>query len=278
MERHYAEFRHIIWEHYCALGRGELPWRPPSLALRDGKAAHPYYVLVSEFMLQQTQSARVAPKYKDFLQRFPTVAALAAAAPRDVIEAWQGLGYNRRARALHLTAQHIMARHHGRVPHDITELLALPGIGPYTAGAIKAFAFNEPVIFIETNIRRAYLDFFFQDKNGVRDADILPYIEATLDTENPREWYYALMDYGASLGKTFSNANRRSAHYSKQSKFEGSDRQVRARIVRTLLVGARTEHSLIKELNEPSERIARAVSSLMKDGMVVRHGRSLRIV
>ena len=248
------------------------------MRLRNGRAVSPYFVLVSEFMLQQTQSARVAPKYTEFLKRFPTLGALASAPARDVLAAWQGLGYNRRALALHNAAKEIVTRHYGRVPRSYEDLVALPGIGPYTAGAIQAFAFNEPVIFIETNIRRAYLDYFFPNQENVKDADIAPLVAATLDTSNPREWYYALMDYGAALGRTFINANRRSAHYTKQSPFEGSARQLRARILRTLLAGRQTEASLIKELNETPQRIALAVISLIKDGMVVEDRDFLQIV
>lgn len=272
MNTRIAEFQRIVWEHYHAVGRHDLPWRPPVLKVRANGTIDPYRVLVSEVMLQQTQAGRVVQKYVEFLKRFPTLPALAAASPRDVLAAWQGLGYNRRALALHRAAQEIIARHKGRIPRVYEDLVALPGIGAYTAGAVLAFAFQEPVVFIETNIRRAHLDFFFSDKENVRDRDILPLVAQTMDAKNPREWYYALMDYGAALGKTSVNANRRSAHYAKQSAFEGSGRQLRARIVRTLLTRPRSEVFLARELGETPARIARAIESLLKDGMVTRRG------
>ncbi|MEX0916831.1 MAG: hypothetical protein WDZ44_01900 [Candidatus Spechtbacterales bacterium] len=277
MNTRIAAFKRMVWEHYRAQGRHDLPWRPPLLKVRADGTGNPYYVLVSEVMLQQTQTARVVQKYGGFLKLFPTVSSLASAPPRRVLAAWQGLGYNRRALALHNAAKEIVTRHEGRIPRTREELIALPGIGPYTAGAVLAFAFNEPAVFIETNIRRAYLDFFFSEKEDVKDADIFPVVAETIDTKNPREWYYALMDYGAALGKTSVNANRRSAHYTRQSVFEGSERQLRARIVRILVARPRTQASLIKELGETSERIARSVGSLLKDGMVVRDGRRLSI-
>jgi A/G-specific adenine glycosylase len=273
MKARIVEFQNLVWEHYHATGRHDLPWRPPALKVRANGTIDPYRVLVSEVMLQQTQAGRVIQKYVEFLKRFPTLPALAAASPRDVLAAWQGLGYNRRALALHRAAREIIARHKRRVPRVYEDLVALPGIGAYTAGAVLAFAFQEPVVFIETNIRRAHLDFFFSDKENVRDRDILPLVAQTMDAKNPREWYYALMDYGAALGKTSVNANRRSAHYAKQSAFEGSDRQVRARIVRTLLTRPRSEVSLARELGETPKRITRAIESLLKDGMVTRRGR-----
>lgn len=273
-----VEFRNLVYEHYRAAGRNDLPWRPPLLKVRVNGSIDPYRVFISEVMLQQTQAGRVVSKYEEFLKKFPTLSSLACATPRDVLAAWQGLGYNRRALALHRAADIIKTRHNGRVPRAQEQLIALPGIGPYTAGAVRAFAYNDPAVFIETNIRRAHLDFFFPDEERVRDADILLIVQQTLDARNPREWYYALMDYGAALGKTSVNANRRSAHYTRQSMFEGSERQLRARIVRALLARPCTEVSLKKEFGESDERIRRAVQSLLDDGIVQRVGKTIYIV
>ncbi|MFZ2831727.1 MAG: A/G-specific adenine glycosylase, partial [Minisyncoccia bacterium] len=168
-------------------------------------------------MLQQTQVARVLEKYPEFLKKFPNIETLAKSPLSDVLRIWQGMGYNRRARYLHDMAKEVMQKHRGRIPKDELDLLKLPGVGPYTANAILTFAHSESRIFIETNIRRVFIHHFFKDKIGVTDTEIVPLIEATLDRKNPREWYYALMDYGAHLPKiTRKNSNTQSKHYTKQ--------------------------------------------------------------
>lgn len=203
-----------------------MPWRDnPS----------PYYVVVSEVMLQQTQVSRVVLKFEDFVAKFPDWQSLAGASLSDVLAAWQGLGYNRRGQWLHQLALMVVNQYQGQLPVDPLELVKLPGIGPNTAGSITAFAFNSPVVFIETNIRRVFIHHFFEDQEGVTDKQLLPIIEQALDHEHPREWYYALMDYGAHLVKTTPNPNRRSYHYARQSKFEGSHRQLRGKILRYFL-------------------------------------------
>jgi len=186
-------------------------------------------------MLQQTQVPRVIPKYGAFLERFPDCAALASAPVAEVVRSWQGLGYNRRALALHRAADIIVSKHGGQVPSDPAELLRLPGVGVATVGSVCAFAYDRALPFIETNIRAAFIHFFFQGCGSVRDADILPLVEATLDHEHPRDWYYALMDYGVSVKKAHRNPCRRSRHHSVQSRFIGSRRQLRAKILRVLL-------------------------------------------
>jgi adenine-specific DNA glycosylase len=153
-------FRRTIYRHYRACGR-TLAWRET----RD-----PYRILVSEFMLQQTQVERVEDKYPQFLGAFPGFAALAGANLKDVLACWQGLGYNRRAKSLLETARAVVELHGGELPSSREELLALPGVGEATAGALMAFAFNRPVVFVETNIRRVCLYFFFPGKREVRDA------------------------------------------------------------------------------------------------------------
>lgn len=278
MNNKQRQFQELVWEHYRAAGRHDLPWRPPALKVRANGSIDPYRVFVSEVMLQQTQAGRVVQKYHDFLKYFPSMKVLASAPTREVLGAWQGLGYNRRALALQRAAQQMVAQHGGRVPQTREELIALPGIGPYTAGAVLAFAFNEPVSFIETNIRRAYLDYFFPKREGVTDKEILPLVEATLPEGRARQWYYALMDYGAALGRTHINANRRSAHYTRQTAFEGSDRQLRARAVRFLLERPRSEAFLLRQLDTDSQRVERILASLVRDGFLVRKGRLLRVV
>lgn len=285
--KHIHAFQKTIWQYYHAHGR-DLPWRPPSPLLRQGYAGRaklrkdkvaPYKVLVSEFMLQQTQVERVIPKYKVFLKKFPGFRALARAPLAEVLKAWQGLGYNRRALMLKKTAVRVMEDYNGKLPADPKLLDDLPGIGPGTAGAIAAFAFQIPVPFIETNIRRVYLHYFFPKKKSVPDADVLGLAGQTLDAKNPREWYYALMDYGAMLGREEKeNPNRRSRHYAKQSRFEGSDRQIRGRILR-LLVGKKsfTRRLLSKDLKIAENRLEMILAGLEKEGFI-RHVRTKIII
>ncbi len=186
-------------------------------------------------MLQQTQAPRVIEKYNEFIKRFPTVKDLAIASNSDVLAAWQGLGYNRRALFLKKSAEKIVSDYHGIVPSKIEELITLPGIGHNTACAIVTFSFNIPTVFIETNIRTVFIHHFFKDTEDVSDKEIIKLVEKTVDTDNPRGWYYALMDYGVFLKKEFKNPSRKSKAYLKQSKFEGSRRQVRGEVIRRLL-------------------------------------------
>jgi len=254
------DFRRQIWSFYHEQGR-RLAWRET----RD-----PYAIVVSEIMLQQTQVERVAQKYPLFLQRFPDFTALAAASVAEVLAAWQGLGYNRRALYLLRLAQQVQSQHGGILPADLARLKALPGIGAATAASILAFAFNQPVIFIETNIRRVFLHSFFPGEQRVHDTQLLPLIEAALDRENPREWYYALMDFGSALKKKTANPNRRSAHYQRQSKFAGSVREMRGNIVRYLLDHRSCDELTLQQLWPDAElRIRTALEQLTAEGFLI---------
>lgn len=194
----------------------------------------PYKIFISEVMLQQTQTARVVPKFEQWLQKFPDFATLAHASQHQVLACWQGLGYNRRGLALHASAQKIMQDFSGQLPSDSKILQTLPGIGLNTAGSICAFAFNLPVVFIETNIRTVFLHEFFSGHENVSDQQLLAFIEQAVDHQSPREWYYALMDYGVYLKKELKVSNKTSKHYTRQSKFIGSQRQVRGVVIRIL--------------------------------------------
>lgn len=213
-----------VWQNYATMGR-HFSWR---------ETDDPYAIMVSEFMLQQTQTNRVVQKYETWLARFPDVQSVADAPLSEVLSLWNGLGYNRRAKFLHEACRKICQDYGGILPCDAERLDALPGIGPYTARAIVTFAFNKAEVFIETNIRSAFIDFFFSEAPTVSDAEIVPLVEQTLDRERPREWYYALMDYGAAVKHRTENPSRRSASYTKQSQFEGSLRQARGAILRQL--------------------------------------------
>lgn len=253
-----------VWAYYDAHGRHDLPWR---------QTTDPYRILISEIMLQQTQVDRVLVKYREFLKCFPTIHILAKAPLADVLRAWQGLGYNRRARMLKLLAEVVVRDHKGKIPSDLGSLLALPGVGQSTAGAVRAFAFNMPTGFIETNIRRAYIHFFYPEHGAVHDRELREIINRTVDPANPREWYWALMDYGSQLPKTTANPNRRSAHYTKQSKFEGSLRQARGVILRMLATRSSATIDDFKQ-GRNGTLIARALVALETEGFIKKHGRA----
>lgn len=218
-------FSEKIKTFYRTHGR-DLPWRHTN---------NPYHILVSEIMLQQTQVERVIDKYTLFIQTFPTIQSLAQAPLELLLKTWQGLGYNRRALLLQKCARKIVHERCGVLPDSPDQLILLPGIGKATAASICAFAFDKPVIFIETNIRAVFIHEFFPEQSNVSDEQLLPLIEKTLDKKQPLRWYSALMDYGTHLKKTYPNPSRKSAHHARQSPFEGSDRQIRGNILRLLL-------------------------------------------
>jgi A/G-specific adenine glycosylase len=218
-------FQKIVYDHFREHGRS-LPWR---------SWYDPYRIFISEVMLQQTQVDRVVQKFGRFTERIPDFATLAAQPLKEVLALWQGLGYNRRALHLKRAAEVVMREHGGVLPSAAEALATLPGIGKATAGSIAAFAFNRPTVFLETNIRTVLIHHFFDDAASVSDAELLPLAKMLLDKRNPRKWYSALMDYGTTLKKRHGNAARRSADYKTQSRFEGSRRQKRGRILKMLL-------------------------------------------
>ena len=257
-------FRKKIYNYYRVQGR-DLPWR---------KTRNPYHILVSEIMLQQTQVERVLEKYAQFLAAFPAFPSLALAPLRKLLAVWQGMGYNRRALALKALAQKVVNEHHGKLPCDSEQLLALPGIGHYTAGAVLAFAFNKPVVFMDTNISRVFIHEFFHERGNISDKDILPLVQQTLDASDSRKWYNALMDYGAMLKKEQGNPNRRSAHYTRQSPFANSNRQVRGMILKTLVKEAPlTPARIVKKTGMDTERVKRNLIELEKEGFIKKKGR-----
>ena len=256
-------FRHDVWDYYKNNGRHTLPWR----LTKD-----PYKILVSEVMLQQTQVSRVIEKYKAFLIRFPNARRLAEAPLSDVLRMWSGLGYNRRAKYLKAAAEVIVRGYGGRVPKAAIVLRKIPGVGPYTASAVRIFAFNEPDVLIETNVRTVYIHHFFVDtskpigrhklmrgQNTIHDDDILLLAKQVAEGQDPRTWHWALMDYGVHIKKLHGNPARRSAHYTRQSQFEGSLRQVRGEILRRLTNGK----------NEiKGKKWEKALAGLEKDGLI----------
>ncbi len=252
--------RETVLDFYAEHGRS-MPWRD---------APDPYRVLLSEVMLQQTQVSRVLPRYSEWLEEFPSLETLAAAPLEEVLRLWQGLGYNRRALALKRTAEECVERFGGVLPNDRRELLALPGIGPATAAGIRVFAFGEREVYLETNVRTVILHEVFPDREDVHDREIVPVLEELLArAEDPRLWTYALMDYGAHLKRTLPNPSRRSRHHARQSAFEGSRRQKRARLLRAVLampgMGAA---GLASDLGLESELASEILADLAAEGML----------
>jgi len=285
-EKQIKDFQKTIYSYYQKHGR-KLPWH----GVKD-----PYNVLVSEIMLQQTQVTRVLQKYPLFIKRFPNTRALARAPFSDILSAWIGLGYNRRARFLHEAAKIIVKKYGGKFPRDAKLLVSLPGIGSGTAGALLAFAYNKPAVFIETNIRSVFIHHFFsglkvttQHSNPARsgigvlrggnlskpaykkvhDKEILLLIERTLDKTNPRQWYSALMDYGVMLKEKYPNPSRKSAHYTKQSPFKNSNRQIRGKVLK-LLVACKfiSVRRIKKQIQGDPRFVSSALQQLQREGFI----------
>jgi A/G-specific DNA glycosylase len=253
------KFQNVVYSYYREYGR-DLPWR----MIDD-----PYHILVSEIMLQQTQVQRVMEKYEQFTGIFPNFPSLAKAPLRKVLKEWQGMGYNRRAISLKQIAQKVVEEFDGNLPSSVETLITFPGIGRATASAIATFAFQHSTVFIETNIRRVFIHYFFHDMDNIKDTEILPLVEKTLDSSNPREWYYALMDYGVMLKQKYENPNRRSAHYQKQSPFQGSNRQIRGMILKLLVHESNvSEHDIAQKLNMSDEKLKNNLTQLVKEGFL----------
>ena len=229
----------------------------------------PYKILVSEIMLQQTQTSRIELRLPIFLATFPTLQSLAGATTKEVLTAWQGLGYNRRGLYLHQTAKILVNEYNSEIPDDPATLKKLPGIGEYTSNSIVTFAYNLPTVFIETNIRAVYLYHYFNSQQNISDSQILLLIEQDLDYQNPRDWYYALMDYGVYLKSKHGSFNQQSKHYRKQSKFEGSNRQVRSTILKLLLQKPQNLDELQAQFISSENRIEINIKSLIKEGLII---------
>ena len=267
------EFSATVWERGRELYR-DLPWRDTH---------DPYAILLSEVMLQQTQVSRVMGRWEQWLETFPTIADLASAPLPPVLELWQGMGYNRRALNLKRCAEEVVAMHDGVVPSDKKALLALPGIGPSTSAGVRIFAFRQPDMYLETNVRAVFIHELFPGRESVADKELVSLVEATCPQDaRVRAWYYALLDYGAYLKKTMPNPTRRSKHYTRQSKFEGNHRQKRAYLLRRVIDDALSTEDLARDLaqserasgrQEPSVEEVRAIlDELEREGFVMRRG------
>ncbi len=254
-----SSFRTKVNRFYRRAGRN-LPWR---------ETLDPYKILVSEIMLQQTQVDRVVPFYRKFVKLFPDFYTLSRAGDRKILLAWQGLGYNRRALYLKRIAKVVVKHHKGKLPRDERDLLKLPGVGKGTAGSLQAFAFNMPSVFLETNIRRAFIHHFFPASQKVSDDDILPLVASALDKRNPRQWYSALMDYGTMIATKHPNPNRRAKNYAVQAPFSGSRREMRGKILKLLLKRPKADvKTLARATNLPLGAVRDVFAVLKKEGFV----------
>lgn len=274
------QFQKIVLDYFTTSGRTHLPWR---------EKINPYKVWVSEVMLQQTQVDRVIPFFENWMRYFPDIQRLANASQIDVLKHWKGLGYNSRALRMKKCAGEILEKHSGIFPKEKSQIEKLSGIGPYTAGAIIAFAYNQPTVIIETNIRRVFIHHFFQDQENISDDEILNLVEKTLPEKDFRTWYWALMDYGSYLGRTLNiagkkyNPNVQSKHYNKQSKFIGSDRQIRGKILEILLHEKNNEMTIIKlhkgivELTTDNERIHKILDQLILENFIIMQGKKIEL-
>lgn len=260
------DFQELIWQQGRLLYR-DMPWRQDT---------RPYYILVSELMLQQTQVDRVIPKFQAFISIFPDEQTLARASLAEVITLWQGLGYNRRAKYLHEAAKKITTDFNGAFPSNKADLMSLPGVGPNTAGAILNYAFNEPTVFIETNVRTVYFYYFFTNGELVHDKQLTQIVDQTLDRNHPREFYWALMDYGSWLKKQGVGHINQSLHYKKQSALIGSIREIRGHIIRALTTGDMTEAELSQVIMIDG-RYAPARDGLLAEGLINRRGTILHL-
>lgn len=243
-------------------------------------------------MLQQTQASRVAGAYEPFLRRFPTIAALATASRADVLRAWAGLGYNRRAASLHGAAQAIDRDHDGRVPGDVAKLSSLPGVGPYTAAAVASLAFGEPVAAVDSNVARVVARVSRgAESHELTPREIVGIADEWLDAAAPGRWNSALMDLGRDVCRPRDprcdecalepacsfRANGRAASppRPRQGPFEGSFRQLRGAIVHAL---RGREASSLRELaritGSDRDRVRLAVAALTRDGLVERADRT----
>lgn len=268
-----GEFTETVWSRGRELYR-DLPWR---------NTFDPYAILLSEVMLQQTQVSRVLGRWEQWLEAFPTVVDLAAAPLPPVLELWQGMGYNRRALNLKRCAEEVVATYGGEIPRDKKALLALPGIGPSTSAGVRIFAFQQPDIYLETNVRAVFIHEFFGEHEVVSDKDLVPLVDATCpDDERARDWYYALLDYGAYLKKNTVNPTRKSRQYTRQSKFEGSHRQKRAYLLRCVIDDVLTSEELTETLARSEQEAGRKAPSfeetqailceLEREGFIARQG------
>lgn len=259
------EFQSVIWDFYKA-NRRDFPWR---------NTTNPYEIMLSEIMLQQTQTNRVVAKYFLFLEHYQTIEDFAKAPFSEILIHWSGLGYNRRAKFLYEAIKQLSGMK--SFPKTAEELEKLPGIGPYTSKAIATFAFDQRHAFLETNIRTVFIHFFFADQDKVSDKQLLEKVEQTLPSSDFRNWYYALMDYGNYLKSQKISHFEKQKHYTKQSKFKGSKRFVRGYILKQLTKQTQLSINEIIIPGYENDTINNVIESLQKEGFIRKVGSILTL-
>ncbi|MGM5480733.1 MAG: Fe-S cluster assembly protein HesB [Nanobdellota archaeon] len=250
-----SAFQHTILDYYTAKGR-DLPWRDTT---------DRYKIMVSEIMLQQTQVSRVIEKYNEWMNQFPSPQELADASLSDVLKLWKGLGYNNRAKRLQDTCKLIVKKHNGIVPETIEELLKLPGIGPYTARSILIFADNKDIATVDTNIRRIFIAELGVDEK-TSDKELFELAQELLPKGRSKDWHNALMDYGAVVLTSRKSGIRPKTT---QSKFEGSKRQYRAKLLHHIVEkGGLTVAEAKIEYSDSPVPVGEILDELASDGLV----------
>ena len=261
----FETFLNNLFSYYDKNQR-EMPWRQPDETGRFD----PYHIMVSEFMLQQTQVSRVIPKFIEFISLFPDCKNLATSPLADVLTAWSGLGYNRRAKYLHDASKQLANK---PFPRGVDELTDLKGIGNNTAAAILVYSFNQPHLFIETNIRSVILHEFFQGSDKkVSDEAIISMLKTILSAKEQRcsnidyrTFYWAMMDYGTHLKSLKKGSLYLSAAHKKQPPFSGSRRELRGKVLRAAACGTRL--SELQSLEDA--RLESVVQQLQKEGLIM---------
>jgi len=239
----------------------DLPWR---------ETTNPYYILVSEIMLQQTQVDRVIPYYIRFLKKFPTLERLARAQKPTLLKYWSGLGYNNRILRLQKLAQVVIKEKEGKIPKTVEELIELPGIGPYTADAVMAFAFNKDVPVMDTNIRRVLI----HELKLKEDLSLEEMKEIALKNVPKGKsciWHNALMDYGATKATARATGIE---SLSKQGTFEGSDRQIRGAIIKLLLKEKSISVSKLKDFDQ--KQLIRVIEKMKQEEIITQKAKILK--
>ena len=237
--------------------RRDLPWR---------NTTDPYKILISELMLQQTQVSRVINYYDKWIKQWPTIDLLAQASRKDVLKAWMGLGYNTRGINLHRSAQKIVNDYNGDLLETMKNYKEIPGIGKYTSRAVQIFSTNADIVTVDTNIRRILISEFHLSED-VTDKELWQLAEQTLPTGRSREWHNALMDYGA----LFLTAKKTGIQpKTKQSRFEGSDRQIRAQILRQLMEKTVSLSELQKIFEIEQNRLQQILDKMVKENIIFR--------
>jgi A/G-specific adenine glycosylase len=248
-------FQKKVLSFYKKYGR-DLPWR---------KTTDPYKILLSELMLQQTQVNRVVPYYEKWIARWPTLDTLASASRVEVLSAWMGLGYNTRAVNLHKTVQKIVTEFDGDVVQAMKYYKKLPGIGKYTSQAVQIFSTNADLVTVDTNIRRIFIAEFHLSED-ISDKDLWEYAEQCLPKGRSREWHNALMDYGALF---FTSQRTGIKPKTQQSPFEGSDRQIRAAILRFLLYDPSSFETIHRALCVEKGRLRKILGKMVDEELLI---------